>query len=242
VTRVIDPVMKGLRETLLLMGSRAEAILDKAIRSIVERNPALAEEVQRDDLEIDRLDVEVDDAVLRALALQAPVAADLREVVAIKMIATDLERVGDLSRNLGKSAVRLALHPETPLPPALLRLARSAQEMLRRALNAFSEVDAGEARQVLSADDDVDRMQDEVVRGELAGGRSHPGRQEPRARRGPRDEHRGRRGPDGRSAQHQARRQAPALSTSIRRKLGAARDCLETVRGVGYRFSYAPHP
>jgi len=174
VTRVIDPVMKGLRETLLLMGSRAEAILDKAIRAITERNAALADEVQRDDLAIDRLDVEIDDAVLRALALQAPVAADLREVVAIKMIATDLERVGDLARNLAKSAARLAVHPETPLPPALLRLARSAQEMLRRALNAFSEVDAGEARRVLSADDEVDRMQDEVVRGELAAIAGHP--------------------------------------------------------------------
>ena len=71
MTRVIDPVMKDLRELLLLMGSRAEAILDKAVRSIIERDAQLAGQVEGDDREIDRLDVRVDEAVLRALALQA---------------------------------------------------------------------------------------------------------------------------------------------------------------------------
>ena len=108
MSRVMDPVMQELRETLLLMGSRAEAILDKSVRAIVERSHGLADEVAGDDLEIDRLDVTIDEAVLRALALQAPVASDLRQVVAIKMIATDLERVGDLARNIAKSAARLA--------------------------------------------------------------------------------------------------------------------------------------
>jgi phosphate transport system protein len=163
MTRVIDPVMKDLRELLLLMGSRAEAILDKAVRSIVERDAQLASQVEGDDREIDRLDVRVDEAVLRALALQAPVGSDLREVVASKMIAADLERVGDLARNIAKSALRLARHPETAIPDAMLRLARSSQEMLRRALNAFSEVDAPLARAVLEQDDAIDAAQDQIV-------------------------------------------------------------------------------
>jgi phosphate transport system protein len=163
MTRVIDPVMKDLRELLLLMGSRSEAILDKAVRSIVERDAQLAGQVEGDDREIDRLDVRVDEAVLRALALQAPVGSDLREVVASKMIAADLERVGDLARNIAKSAIRLARRPETPLPDAMLRLARSSQEMLRRALNAFSEVDAQLARAVLEQDDAIDAAQDQIV-------------------------------------------------------------------------------
>jgi len=167
MTRVMDPAMKELRETLLLMGSRAEAILDKAIRSITERDASLADQVAEDDLEIDRLDVEVDAKVLEALALQAPVAADLRGVVGTKMIATDLERVGDLARNIAKSARRLALHVETPLPPILVRLAGAAQDMLRRALNSFAECDANGAREVLELDDELDAIQDDVVRAEL---------------------------------------------------------------------------
>ncbi len=166
--RVIDPVMKELRETLLLMGSRAEAILEKAVRSISSRDPELADQVAPDDVEIDRLDVAVDDKVLQALALQAPVASDLREVVGIKMIAADLERVGDLARNMAKSAKRLAREPATPLPDRLLQLARAAQAMLRSALNAFAETDAQAARAVLDADDEIDAVQDEVIREELA--------------------------------------------------------------------------
>ncbi len=172
MTRVIDPVMKELRETLLLMGSRSEAILEKAVRSITSRNLELAGEVAHDDLEIDRLDVKVDDKVLQALALQAPVASDLREVVGIKMIATDLERVGDLARNIAKSAKRLAGEPAAPIPDLLVRLARAAQDMLRTSLNAFSETDSRAARAVLDADalqvlgdeDDVDRHRGQARR------------------------------------------------------------------------------
>jgi phosphate transport system protein len=167
MTRAVDPVLGELRDTLLRMGSRAETILDKAVQAVLERDAELARQVERDDLEIDRLDVEIDGAVLRALALQAPVAADLRKVIAVKMMATDLERVGDLARNIAKSAMRLALHPEVPVPLVLARLARSAQRMLHGALDAYAHDDAAAARSVLAQDDEVDRQQDEVVRGGL---------------------------------------------------------------------------
>jgi phosphate transport system protein len=167
MARVLDPIMKDLRERLLLMAGRAEAILDKALRAVFERNAQLAAQVADDDVEIDRLDVELDGAVLRALALQAPVAADLRAVVATKMVATDLERIGDLARNIAKSALRLARSPQTPLPPALASLARSSQDMLRCALNAFSEADSAAARAVLQADDAIDETQDDLVRREV---------------------------------------------------------------------------
>src|SRR5574338_207365 len=108
MSRAIDNHIEGLRQRLFRMGGRAEAILDKALRAVWERDVRLADEVLTDDVEIDRLDVEIDEAVLKALALQAPVAEDLREVLAIKMIATDLERVGDLARNVAKIARRLS--------------------------------------------------------------------------------------------------------------------------------------
>jgi len=168
VTRVVDPILKELRESLLRMGSLAEAILDKSLRAVLETDPDLARQVEKDDLEIDRLDVEIDAAVLRALALQAPVADDLRGVVAVKMAANDLERVGDLARNIAKSALRLAGQVPARLPAGLARLASAAQGVLRRALDSYSESNARVAREVLDSDDRIDAAQDEVVRAALA--------------------------------------------------------------------------
>ncbi len=163
MTRILDPVLEELRMQVLRMGSLAEAIVAKALRSAFERDAALAKAVAADDLEIDRLDVEIDSAVLKALALQAPVADDLRNVFAIKMIATDLERVGDLARNIAKSALRLAEQGEADLPPKLRELSDHATRLLRRALDAFSDRDADLAHQVLRDDDEIDEQQDRVV-------------------------------------------------------------------------------
>jgi phosphate transport system protein len=176
MSRVVDPVLQELRDSALRMGSRAEAILDKAVTAVVDRHAELAVQIERDDLEIDRLDVAIDESVLRALALQAPVAADLRKVIAVKMMATDLERVGDIARNIAQSAVRLAQRAEIPLPLGLLRLGRSAQRMLHGALDAYGREDAALARQVLEQDDAVDREQDEVVCWALQEIAAHPDR------------------------------------------------------------------
>jgi phosphate transport system protein len=174
MTRIFDPVLDDLRELLLRMGSLAEAILDKAIRAVWERRADLAHEVRIDDLEIDRLDVEIDEAVLRALALQAPVAEDLRQVIAIKMMATDLERVGDLSRNIAKSALRLAEKPPLEFPPKLQEVADGARRLVKLALDSFVDADPAKAQAVLDADDRVDDDQERVVREAIAEIGAHP--------------------------------------------------------------------
>jgi phosphate transport system protein len=174
MSRVFDSVLEALRRDLLRMAGRAEAILEKSLRAVWERDAALVDEIARDDLEIDRLDVAIDAAVLKALALQAPVAEDLREVLAIKMIAGDLERVGDLARNIAKSAGRLAAHNPMPPPAALTSLARASQRALRQAVDAFSRTDADLARRVLESDDAIDDMHDEVVRGMVSQLEVHP--------------------------------------------------------------------
>jgi phosphate transport system protein len=175
MSRLFDSVIERLRQDLYRMGGRAEAILDKALRAVWERDAALADEVAEDDLEIDRLDVAIDEGVLKALALQAPVAEDLREVLAIKMIATDLERVGDLARNVAKSARRLSSHASPlPLPATLTTLSRAAQGALRRSLDAFGRTDPDLARAVLDEDDAIDAQQDEVVQTMLRELESHP--------------------------------------------------------------------
>lgn len=174
MARIFDPVLDDLRTRLLRMGSLSEAILDKAVRAVWERRPELAREVRIDDLEIDRLDLDIDEAVLRALALQAPVAEDLRQVIAIKMMATDLERVGDLARNIAKSALRLAEKPPLPLPPKLQEVADGARHLLRLALDSFVDADPAKAQAVLDADDRVDDDQERVVRDAIIEIGAHP--------------------------------------------------------------------
>jgi len=163
MSRVFDPILTDLRETLLRMASRAEAILEKSLRSVWDRDVQLARQVAQDDLEIDRLDIEVDDKVLKALALQAPVAGDLREVVAIKMIANDLERIGDLARNIAKSGERQTSGARVPVDDRLTTMARNTQQVLRMAIDAFSEGDPDAARAVLARDDEIDAEEDGII-------------------------------------------------------------------------------
>jgi len=161
--RVLDPFLEDLRSTLLRMASRSEVIFENSLCSVWERDAQLAQQVPGDDVEIDRLDVSVDDKVLKALALQAPVAGDLREVVAIKMIATDLERIGDLACNIAKCALRLCLHPGTPTAPGLAKLASDTQKILRQSLDSFSATDPAAARAVLNDDDRIDAGEASVI-------------------------------------------------------------------------------
>jgi phosphate transport system protein len=172
--RTVEPFLGEVNELILRMGGCCEAILAKALQALAERNAALAEEVQGDDLEIDRLDVAVDEAVLRSLALQQPVADDLRRLLAAYDIATDLERVGDLARNIAKSAGRMSGRPPIPLPPTLEVLATDCQHMLRDALDAFVHRDVERARRLLAEDERVDDEQDRVIREALGELRNNP--------------------------------------------------------------------
>jgi len=157
-----------LRQLALRMGGLAEEILEKALRATWRRDAALADSVVGDDLEIDRIDVEIDEAVLNVLALRAPVAIDLRQVLAINTMATDLERVGDLARNIAGCARRLCGR-EPVVPPTELRtLAEACQRALAESLGAFADLDVARARRVLAADNEIDAIESEVVRGAIA--------------------------------------------------------------------------
>lgn len=168
--RANPPVQKrleALRQQVLRMGHLAETILEKSLRSVWERSADLAREVADDDLAIDRLDVEIDRAVLEALALQAPVARDLRQVIAIKTAATDLERVGDLARNIAKCSLRLADREPVTTPALLRTLASESQRQLKNALASFADCDPLAAREVLAADDQIDQDEAATIRAAL---------------------------------------------------------------------------
>lgn len=171
---LVEKKLTGLREQLLRMGGLAEAILEKALRALLDRDAGLAAEVAEDDLNIDRLDVEIDRGVLELLALQAPVAHDLRQTIAIKTAALDLERVGDLARNIAESAQRLVECPELSMPPVLETLADESKRILSSSLTAFADIDAERARAVLAADDQIDADEAIVIRDAIETLRSDP--------------------------------------------------------------------
>ena len=164
----------NLRHLALRMGGLAEGILDKSLRAVWGRDRSLSEQVIRDDLEIDRIDVEIDAAVLNVLALRAPVAVDLRQTLAIKTMATDLERIGDLARNIAGSARALAAARPLPPPPLLRTLADETKRSLSRALQAFADLDGELARAVLHEEDEIDEFEARVIRQSIEKIRSNP--------------------------------------------------------------------
>jgi len=164
----VDRDLGTLQDTIVRMAHLAEAILDKSLAAVWERDAQLAAEVKQDDLAIDRLDVAIDDTVLRILALDAPVASDLRLVVATKSLATDLERVGDIARNIAGCARRLSEAPPFDLPDAIHSLADESRAALRAATTAFQDLDADAARAVIAQDDRIDDLEDEIIREAIA--------------------------------------------------------------------------
>ena len=174
MTRTVDPHLETLLSHVLRMGGLAEDILQKALQALETGDAELAGEVRRDDLDIDQADVDIDMDVLRLLALQAPVAEDLRRVIASKTISIYLERIGDLSRNIANSAARLSLADSGSVPADLFALGRLVQRQLRTALDAFTNLDADQAREVLERDDEVDERQDQLVREQIEALRREP--------------------------------------------------------------------
>jgi phosphate transport system protein len=164
VERHFEKELEALKEELLLMGGRAEAIVLKAVEALRRLDPTLAQEVFAEDKVIDRMEIDVDDRCVRLLALQQPMARDLRFITAALKIVNDLERVGDHAVNIAQSAVRLADQP--PLKPLvdIPRMAGMANGMLHDALDAFVRHDAETARRLCARDDEVDALNRQVFR------------------------------------------------------------------------------
>ncbi len=136
-----------------------EEAIAKAISALVNRNGELARAVIDADTEIDRMEVDVEEECLKILALYQPVAADLRFVVAVLKINNDLERMGDLARNIAKRVAFLASHERIDLPGEFRVMASKAQSMVKQSLDALVNSDTSFARKVRDDDDEVDALQ-----------------------------------------------------------------------------------
>ena len=156
--KAFEADLRDLREKLLAMGAKVEALIADSMRALTDRDSPLAERVIQADKEVNRLEVEIDETCRRILALRQPAASDLRLITTALKIVTDLERIGDLAVNIAERAKDLNEAP--PLKPYVdtPRLAELAQQQVKKALDAFVSSDASKADQVLKEDDHLDSL------------------------------------------------------------------------------------
>jgi phosphate transport system protein len=161
-----EEALQELKKRLLSMGALVEERVHRAVRALTERNVSDAEAVIAGDDEVNELQIEIDDRCIKVLALQQPMATDLRLITSAIKINSDLERIGDQAVNIAESALKVITKGTLKPPPDLLRIAEIAEAMTRDSLDAFVRKDPALARAVILRDDEVDRLKDKIF-GEL---------------------------------------------------------------------------
>jgi phosphate transport system protein len=155
--------MTRLKDSLLAMASHAESAVARAIRALVDRDEALARQVQEDDNIIDQFEIEIDDTAIHLLA-KAPLATDLRLITVAMKISQNLERVADEAVTISRRAIDLNAEPQLKPYVDLPRMAQMSLEMLREAITSFVERTPDRARQVVPRDKDVDDLNRQLHR------------------------------------------------------------------------------
>ena len=156
--------LREIQDEVLVMGSMVEKALDRSMQTLRNRDLALANQVIEEDKIIDRKRFEIEEKALDLIATQAPMASDLRILLAATAIITDLERMADHAKGNAKIAIMIGNEP--PLKPLidLPRMNVKVIEMLRRSLDAFINHDAEAARKIVYEDDEIDNLYDQVFR------------------------------------------------------------------------------
>ena len=154
--------LDDLKQKLLAMGGMAEQAVERAVRAYQTRDLSLCELVLRDESKINAAERDVDEMSIDLLAMQQPMAIDLRFIVACIKINADLERVGDQAVNIAERVIDLLTRPDSALNVDIPRMAQLSISMVRDALNAFLAADVDMAQAVLERDDLVDNMNREI--------------------------------------------------------------------------------
>jgi len=149
---------------VLVMGSMVEEAINRSVRALRERDLALAEGVIADDRKINKVRYDIEEKCIELIATQQPMARDLRTIMSVANVVTELERIGDHAEGIAKIVVMIGDEP--PLKPIidLPRMADKTADMLHRSLDAFTRNDAAAARQIALEDDEVDDLYDQVYR------------------------------------------------------------------------------
>ena len=168
---MIDHTVKSFTEQLetlsalvAQMGGLAEAQCASAIEAVARRDSQAAESAVGGDARIDAMQQDIEDRAMKLLALRQPMAVDLRETLAAIKIAAELERIGDLAKNIAKRALVLNREPPIRLTQSLARMGRAALSQLKQVLDAYSNRDAALAETVWKQDDEIDEIYNSLFR------------------------------------------------------------------------------
>jgi len=164
IVRSYDSDLNHLNDLIARMGGLAEKQLADAVQSVFKRDTELAKNTVESDVRIDDLEFEIDELVVKMLALRQPLADDLREVITALKISSDLERVGDYAANIAKRVSALSQVPLVKPAHVIPRMGALAQAQIRRVLDAYAQRDADKAVEVRNADEEVDEMYTSLFR------------------------------------------------------------------------------
>jgi phosphate transport system protein len=156
--------LEALSALVAQMGGLAEAQFAAAVEAIARRDSVAAERAVSGDARIDEIQQEIEDRALKLLALRQPMAVDLRETLAAVKTAAELERIGDLAKNIAKRAMVLNREPPIRLTQSLARMGKAAQNQLKEVLDSFTSRNAEEAEAVWSRDGEIDEIYNSLFR------------------------------------------------------------------------------
>jgi phosphate transport system protein len=175
IHRHFEDQLQELKGRLVGMGTSAESMIERAVKSLLERDAGRLPDIFKTEQEVNELHIEIDERVINLIALHHPVATDLRMAVMCSKIAGELERIGDQAVNICQNTTELLRYP--PLKPLIdiPLMAEVARRMLRESLDAFVRQDAALAQKVLDTDDEVDAFKNQIFRELLTYMMSDPG-------------------------------------------------------------------
>ncbi len=166
--RHLEEDLNALTEELLRMGSLCEKMIQFSTKALLERDLSHTADLMKYEDQVNRLHVEIDERCMRLLALQGPVAGDLRAIIAALKINNDLERIGDQACNISQNTFDLVKAPNAKLPEGLARMAELAGEMVRESLDSYVRHDLQLAESVLTKEELVDALKDQIFNAQLA--------------------------------------------------------------------------
>jgi len=162
--RHFDVSLKALKDQLNQMGTNVENALDAVTKALITRDTQLLKEVYKIEDSVNRSQIEVDETCVNLIALQQPLAADLRLIIATLKISTDLERIGDQTVNIAHNSERYLAAPELKPLHDLPRMFAETRDMVRLSLESFINQDISVAKEVLTRDDSVDALKAKIFR------------------------------------------------------------------------------
>jgi len=164
IRTIFHKKLREIQDDVLAMGSMVEKATSRSIEALKERDVEKAREIIADDLKINRKRFNIEEKCVQLIATQQPMASDLRTIIGVLNIITEIERIGDHAEGIARIVVMIGDEPLLKPLIDIPRMAEKVNDMLHRSLDALINRDADAAKQIVSEDDEVDNLYDQVFR------------------------------------------------------------------------------